>query len=298
MIGSIGLYKPEILTIGGDLTGKGIIPIVERPDGTFNATLFSKEYTMRNQQEVDRLVEKIRYNGWYEWRCTSQQMDEFRASKERQAQIFSQVIPETMKRWVSMARDSLKGKNVKLFILPGNDDDFVVDEVLRDPGCDYIMNPEGRVVEIDADHEMISTGYSNITPWHAYRDIAEEELAQKIETMASQVKNMSGCIFNFHCPPFNTLLDTAPKLDETLKPVMSGGAMKMAPAGSIAVRNAIEKYQPILGLHGHIHESKGVEKIGRTMCVNPGSEYGEGIVRGCLINIDKDSVKSYLFTSG
>jgi len=298
VVASVKLYKPDVITICGDLTGKGIIPIIERPDTTFTASFFGKEYAMRTQQEVGSLVEKIRLNGWYDWHCTPAQMDEFRASKELQTKIFSQVIPETMKRWVSMARDGLKGKNVRLFILPGNDDEFVVDEVLRDTGCDYITNPEGKIVQIDADHEMISTGYCNITPWHAYRDIPEEELAQKIEAMASQVKNMSSCIFNFHCPPFNTLLDAAPKLDKTLRPIMSGGATEMAPAGSVAVRNAIEKYQPFLGLHGHIHESRGVEKIGRTMCVNPGSEYGEGIVRGCLINMDKDSVKSYLFTSG
>jgi len=39
---------------------------------------------------------------------------------------------------------------------------------------------------------------------------------------------------------------------------MSGGQMVFAGAGSRAVRNAIEKHQPMLGLHGHIHEAQGV----------------------------------------
>jgi hypothetical protein len=94
------------------------------------------------------------------------------------------------------------------------------------------------------------------------------------------------------------LRDPAPKLDETFKPVLSGGQMVMAPAGSIAVRDAIKKYQPLAGFHGHIHESKGVASIGRTKCFNPGSEYGEGVLRGLLVDLTENGIKSYLFTSG
>jgi Icc-related predicted phosphoesterase len=235
-------------------------------------------------------------NGWYEWHCTPSDMENFRASEEMQARVFKQLIPETMKRWVSYATEALRGKKIRLFMLPGNDDDFVIDEALT--GSEGIVNPEGKVVMIDDEHEMISTGFTNITPWHAERDIPEDELAQKIEGMTSKVKNMKSAIFNFHCPPYGTMLDAAPKVDEKLRPVMSGGGVVIAPAGSTAVRAAIEKCQPLLGLHGHIHESRGLEKIGRTLCINPGSEYGEGILHGCIVNLGKDDIKSYLFTRG
>jgi len=66
----------------------------------------------------------------------------------------------------------------------------------------------------------------------------------------------------------------------------------------VAVREAIEKYKPLLGLHGHIHESRGVVNIGRTLCINPGSEYGEGIIRGAIVDLAKDKVLSYQLTSG
>ena len=49
----------------------------------------------------------------------------------------------------------------------------------------------------------------------------------------------------------------------------------MIHAGSTAVRASIEKHQPLVGLHGHIHESKGFVTLGRTLCLNPGSEYGK-----------------------
>jgi len=162
-----------------------------------------------------------------------------------------------------------------------------------------VINPEEKVVPVDDKHEMISTGYTNITPWNCPRDVSEEELAKKIENMTSKVTNMKNCIFNFHCPPYDSSIDSAPKLDKDLKPAVSpGGEMLMIPVGSTAVRAAIEKYQPLLGLHGHIHESRGTAKIGRTLCLNPGSEYGEGILRGALITLEDDKVKSHQLTSG
>ena len=290
------MYKPNVITVGGDLTGKGIVPVVQYPDGTFKANLYEKPYELRSKEEVSELVEKIRMNGWYEWQCTPSELDEFKANTEVQARVFKEVIPATIKRWVNYAEEALKGKNIKLFMLPGNDDYFAIDQAIT--GFDDIVNPEGKVVMIDDEHEMISTGFSNITPWHAERDIPEEELARKIDGMANEVKNMKSAIFNLHCPPYGTMLDEAPKVDAELRPVVSGGGVVMAPAGSTAVRGAIEKYQPLLGLHGHIHESRGLEKIGRTLCINPGSEYGEGILHGCIVNLGKDDVKSYLLTRG
>jgi len=294
----VEMYKPDVITVCGDLTGKGIVPIVQQSDGSFKSSFYDKVYELRSKEEVTKLVDKIRMNGWYEWHCTPSEMEDFRASEEVQARVFKQLIPETMKRWVSLATEALREKKVRLFMLPGNDDDFVIDEPLNATGSENIVNPEGKVVMIDDEHEMISTGFTNITPWHAERDIPEDELTRKIEDMTSKVKNMNSAIFNFHCPPYGTMLDAAPKVDEKLRPVMSGGGVVIAPAGSTAVRAAIEKYQPLLGLHGHIHESRGLEKIGRTLCINPGSEYGEGILHGCIVNLGKDYIRSYLFTCG
>jgi Icc-related predicted phosphoesterase len=296
VIKSVEIYKPDVITVCGDLTGKGIVPIVQQSDGTFRSSFYDKVYELQSSEEVAKLVGKIRMNGWYDWHCTPSEMEDFRTSEEIQARVFKQLIPETMKRWVSYSEEALKGKKVRLFMLPGNDDDFAIDEALS--GSDTIVNPEGKVVMIDEEHEMISTGFSNISPWHAERDIPEDQLARKIEDMTSKVKNMKSAIFNFHCPPYGTMLDAAPKVDEKLRPVMTGGGAVIAPAGSTAVRAAIEKHQPMLGLHGHIHESRGLEKIGRTLCINPGSEYGEGILRGCIVNLGKDGVMSHLFTCG
>jgi Icc-related predicted phosphoesterase len=165
----------------------------------------------------------------------------------------------------------------------------------------FIINPEGKVVKINEHNEMITCSYSNPTPWDTPREVCESELERKIESMMVYVKDVENCIFNLHAPPIDSNLDTCVKLDTTVyppKPIIIGGQPILVGAGSLAVRKAIEKYQPLLSLHGHIHESRGVIKIGKTLCLNPGSEYGEGILRGVIVNLSNKKVLSYQFTSG
>lgn len=273
-----------------------IVPIIEHSNNFFTAYFLGINYNLKTQEELHKLEKTIRDSGYYPYRTTPQELEELDANKAKLDELFSRLMIESVKNWVTICEENLRGKNVKCFISPGNDDSFAIDPILK--SSEIIINPEGTVVNLDERHEMISTGYSNITPFNCPRDISEDELNEKIEKMASQVKDMNNCIFNFHCPPYDSGLDMAPKLDETLKPIVKGGQIIYAPCGSIAVSNAIKKYQPLLGLHGHIHESRGTTVIGRTRCINPGSEYTEGILRGAVINLDEKGVRGYMLTSG
>jgi Icc-related predicted phosphoesterase len=217
---------------------------------------------------------------------------ELKQDSKKVDELFTRVMLETVERWIRVAEERMKRTGIKCYVMPSNDDQLIIDEAINK--SDYIVNPEGKFIQLDEDHEMISTGYSNVTPWMCPRDIPEEELEKKIEVMTTRVENMPNCIFNFHCPPQGTSLDVAPKLDENLKPVVSGGAVVEAHVGSTVVKNAIERYQPMLGMHWHIHESKGTYDIGRTLCITPGSEYTEGILPSVLIVIDEKKVKSFL----
>jgi Icc-related predicted phosphoesterase len=223
-------------------------------------------------------------------------MASLEADKNKVNQLFTRLMVDTVVRWVQMAEERLRDTGIKCFISPGNDDRWEVDEALNKSKT--LINPEEKVVELDQDHEMITLGLTNHTPWKSPREFDEDVLTESIEKMAAGVGNMRNCIFNLHCPPYGTIIDPAPKLDETLKPVLSGGQVVMTPAGSTAVRDSIKKHQPLIGLHGHIHESKGVVSIGRTKCFNPGSEYGEGVLRGLLVDLTEKGIKSHLFTSG
>jgi len=290
------IYKADVIVMGGDITGKMIIPLIEQPDQTFTAEFMGTKFTVKSKEEVEHLEKKIRASGFYPYRTSAEHILELKQDSRKIDELFTQLMVETAARWVRIAEERLKGTGIKCYLMPGNDDQLVIDQAIEK--SDYVVNPEGKVVQLDSNHEMISTGYSNITPWRCPRDIPEEDLEKKIEAMASQVENMQNCIFNFHCPPYGTTLDIAPKLDENLKPIVSGGAVIETHVGSVSVRKAIEKYQPLLGMHGHIHESRGTFRIGRTLCINPGSEYTEGILRCILVVIDEKSVKSFLPISG
>jgi len=289
-------YKANAIIVGGDITGKMIVPMVELPEGGYKAYYLGSEKIMSSKEELPQFEKMLYSSGYYGYRTDMAHMEEFKADPKKIDELFTRLMIERVEKWVKIADERLHGTNVKCFVQPGNDDRYEIDEILA--RTKTIINPEGSLQEIDG-HEMISTGHANITPWRCPRDISEEELEAKITAMASQLKTPSTAIFCFHVPPYNTLLDPAPVLDENLKPQLEpGGGFKVAPAGSLAVRKAIEKYQPLLGLHGHIHESRSAEKIGRTLCVNPGSEYSEGVMRGVVIELEENKVKDYAFTQG
>ncbi len=291
------MYDAHVVIMGGDMTGKMIVPIVKVDENTFRSKLLGTEVIVKDKAEVQKLEDNIRFNGFYPYYTNSTEMEALNKDPTKVDALFNQLMAETLKRWMELAEQRLKDLKAKIYMTPGNDDSFAIDDVLN--SSNTIVNPEGKVVMIDDHHEMISSGFSNPTPWDSPRESSEQELENKIESMASQVKDMNRCIFNFHCPPYNSGIDVAPRIGKDLKPVVSPGTgVEMIAVGSTAVRKTIEKYQPMMALHGHIHEARGEAKIGKTICYNPGSEYGEGILRGIIVNIDEKGVKSRLFVSG
>lgn len=295
-ISAAKLYKVDVAVLGGDITGKMTIPIIKRSDGTYTANFMDKTYILKTQEELRELEANICYVGFYPYYMDEKEVEELQGNREKSRQIFENLMCKRVEEWIKLADERLKGSSIKCYITGGNDDPLEVTQVIKEFKSEHVTNPEGEVVRLN-DHEMISCGYGNITPWKCPRDIPEDELADKIEDMVSQVEDVGNCIFNFHIPPINSTLDTCVKLDTSVmppKPIIGENIS----AGSIAVRKAIEKYQPLLGLHGHIHESRGAIRIGRTLCLNPGSEYSEGILRAVIVNVAKNHIVSYQFITG
>lgn len=289
-------YKADVQILGGDITGKVVVPIFAEANGKYQVHFQGGDYVLTQENEVLSMEKQIHDAGFYSFRAKPEEVEKINASPAAKDALFEKLMVERLTRWMQIADERLSGTNIQCYVMAGNDDAHIVDSVLN--GAKAVVNPEGRVVEVTDHLEMVSSGYSNMTPWKCPRDVSEEELAKRIEDMTCMVKDFSKCIFNLHCPPYGTNIDQAPLLDEKLQPKMGPSGMQMEPVGSKAVKDAIEKHQPLLGLHGHIHESRGVCKINKTLCINPGSEYGEGILRGALISIKNDRVESYSFTSG
>jgi Icc-related predicted phosphoesterase len=280
--------------VSGDLTGKAIVPVVERPDGTYEAhtrDILGEDRVAKTADELKTLEEIISNVGYYPKHMTPEEVTELRKDPALLHAELTNVIDTRIQEWLALADERLAGKSTRFFMMPGNDDPLEIGDMIN--RSSRVINPEGKVIELDADHEMISLGYSNSTPWKTYREISEDELADRIERMARLLKKPNAAIFNFHVPPYDTPLDSAPVLDENLRPKVVMGDLLRAPVGSKAVRASIEKYQPLLGLHGHIHESGGEFRLGRTLCLNPGSEYASGILRGYVFEINEKGISKY-----
>ncbi|MEM2122509.1 MAG: metallophosphoesterase [Candidatus Bathyarchaeia archaeon] len=294
-LNAANFYKVSILVLGGDVTGKIIVPIIRDENG-YHANIKGIRREAKDEAQLQELEKEVRASGGYPYLTDAEEMRQLQSDTAKVDSIFRHLMLETLRSWIKLAEDRLRNSGVSLYITGGNDDIPEIKAVIRE--SDYVIDPEERVVEIDGKYEMISLGWSNPTPWNTPRECPEEELMEKIEDMVARVRDVKKSIFNLHVPPIDTIIAECQKLDKDLKPVFEGSEPVMISGGSTAVRGAIEKYQPLLGLHGHIHESRGVVKIGRTLCVNPGSEASEGILRGVIINLDGDSVKSYQLTAG
>jgi uncharacterized protein len=295
-INAAKFYKAQTLILGGDITGKVMIPIVNQGNGRWIADYLGEPREFNKEDKVAEFGKNLAEGGIYTITVSKSEYDEMQAKKERVDKAFSESIRGSLERWLELASVRLKETGARCYISVGNDDDVVVDEILSKV-TDNIIFCEEKIVRID-EHEMISYGTSNKTPWNSPREADEPILKAKLEEMASKLEQSEKSIFSIHVPPIDSGIDAAPMVDENFKPVMKGGQPVMIAAGSSAVREILEKYKPLMGLHGHIHESRGIYKLGRTTCINPGSEYGQGILRGAIVDIEESKVADYLLVSG
>lgn len=288
-------YKAGVLVMGGDILGKAIVFLEETRPGVFVTQERGQRLELTSESELQEFEKVAGDKGLYAYRCREDERDALYASGEVEA-LFEQLMKARLEEWVALADERLAGTGVRCYMMGGNDDPPVVLEALE--GGRIVRNPEGGPVQLDDDSEMISLGWSNPTPWNTPRECSEDELARRIDALMQQVKRPDTSVMNLHVPPYGSGLDDAPELNADLKVQSSLGQTRFKPVGSTAVRAAIERYQPLLGLHGHIHEAHASCKIGRTVCVNPGSDYGEGVLHGVLATLHKGKLRGYQMVSG
>jgi uncharacterized protein len=288
-------YPADALVMGGDLTGKALVPIVREGDGSYSAEVIGELRTARTAEELDQMQRAISTNGMYPLIVDPDEARALATDTARREEAFERALLDELRLWVQFADERLAHSDARAFVIPGNDDPWEVDEVLAS-GSSVVACDE--IVEQVGPHEMASFGYSNRTPWHTPRELDEEEIYARLKRLVDQLEEPGRAILNVHVPPYESSLDTAFEVDEDLHYVLKGGRPHEIPAGSPAVRQIIEEAQPLLSLHGHIHESRGVTKIGRTVAINPGSDYGSGHLDGCLVHLAPEKVVNQYLVSG
>jgi uncharacterized protein len=292
-------YNARVLILGGDVCGKVMVPIVHTGNGHHEAQLMGEPVTVDGTEELDALVKSIRMGGYYPYVTTPDELEALAEDTDMRDRVFNALIGQTLARWVAIAEDRLAGAGVSMYMMLGNDDDPEMARYLE--GSSVVQHAEDKVLEMAGGLSLLSFGYSNRTPWNSPRELDEDALYERVERLAMQVEEPDRCVFNLHCPPIASGLDDAPMIDEDLRPVatLAAGGVATKGVGSTATRRAIEAFSPLVGLHGHVHESGGTCRIGRTTCFNPGSEYGTGILRGVLLAFDsKRGLRNFMFTTG
>ena len=287
-------YEVDVLILGGDMTGKAVVPFIHQGGKNYRVTLLEQEFNTTTDEELQDMVKRVRSRGYYPYPTNPDEMSELEKNPERVSQIFCQEVLKVVQQWMDLADKKLEGTDLKVYCSPGNDDMEAVDDIVR--SSRRVLLVEGQVTPLDAHHEMIASGWSNRTPWNTEREEDEEQLKVRYEAMISRLKDPHNAVFNIHVPPYKSGLDEAPELDKDLRPVLAGQSLK--PVGSTALRKAIDTTQPLLGLHGHIHEGRGSMRIGRTLCINPGSMYEQGTLLGAIVKLGKNKIENYVLTSG
>lgn len=288
------VYEADVLLMGGDCTGKMVIPIIDRGDGSFTCSWSEGDIVISDNGELADLEIRIKNDGLYPVRMTAEEQSHYASDADALKGLFERVMVGTLTEWLELAKTRLADSGRQVIVTPGNDDEFSVDRVIE--ASDFIQAGEGRILRIGDRHEMLSVGWANETPWDTPRETTEEELAKKIAALADQIEDMDNAIFNIHVPPYGTGLDDAPELEDAETVKRGGGIMKAV--GSTAVRDSILEYQPLLSLHGHIHESRGVQRLGRTTAINPGSTYNDWSLQGVIVDLDDKQVTRQMPTTG
>jgi Icc-related predicted phosphoesterase len=289
-------FDADVVVLGGDITGKAMVPIVQRPGGSWDASLQDRHETLETEGEVEEFGKRVMNRGYYPIRVSEEEYRALQADEELVDKRFKEVMLEGTERWIAMAEDRLAGTGIRVVACPANDDVFEIDDLLA--GARVVeTGDEDHPIEL-GDFTMVSMGWTNPTPWHTFREAEEPELARRIERALAHAGDPSTTIFNFHAPPHGSKLDNAPALNPDLSYVSGGQALR--PVGSTSVREAIRRFQPLLSLHGHIHESRGSARIGSTLALNPGSAYEEGVLQAAIVNLDprKRKVRTYQLVNG
>jgi uncharacterized protein len=289
-------YGVDAVLIAGDLTGKALVPIVHEADGSWSAMLLGSRRTARTDDELVDLERSIADIGYYGVRVTPEERAAMETDPALVRRHFEEQIASRIRSWLDLAAERLEGSSIPILLMPGNDDDFVIDPILAE--SQYARDVNGQVVELTPWHQLVSMGWSSPTPWSTPRELPEEEFLDRLSSLLGGVRDTRRTVMMTHVPPYDSGLDTAPLLSPSLQPTVSAGDVLRGPVGSHGVRRAIETFKPVLGVHGHIHESGGERRIGSTLCVNAGSEANHGVLRGYLIDLSESGVERTLRVEG
>jgi Icc-related predicted phosphoesterase len=294
-LGAARVFGADALVLGGDLTGKVLVPILRESTG-YSVCLGSESMFVESEAELAEVKRSLSDSGRYAAVVEPDALQRVAGDEEFREQLLRDAAVAQVSRWVEEAEQVLLPLGVECYVMAGNDDRLEVVEVLS--ASRFVVNHDERIVSIRGVVPLVGLGASNPTPFRSPRELPEPEIAARLNGLLQRLPDPGQAILNAHCPPFGTGLDLAPEIGPDKEIISYGGQPRMVPVGSTAVLEAIKRYQPLLGLHGHCHDSRHRCNIGSTTCVNPGSSYSQGFLEGVVIDIESGKIGNCQFVNG
>ena len=207
-------YDADVLILGGDVAGKGLVP-VQRQGDLLLAEVRGERVSVP-VADADQLRSEINMLGFYAVEMDEQEIARIGSDKPYLEELFRREITAQLEAWCGLVADRLEPR-IRCIITPGNDDPVEIDAVLE--RAERIECPERTLCDLGP-VLLASIGDVTPTPWNTEREYSEEELAERIAAMMDKVGDGRSTVVNFHNPPYASGLDTAPELDENLRPVL------------------------------------------------------------------------------
>jgi Icc-related predicted phosphoesterase len=278
----------DTLVVAGDWSGKQSLLVLKQPNGSaIYVDLDGAERPLAPDQLSGQL-EIWRDSGIYPVLVDGADA----SSISKFDSLARDVRALRLKQWLDYGQERTRAATTKVFAIPGNDDGPEIDDVLLNHS--WVCDVDERVIRY-REYQILGLGFSTPTPWKTPRELSEEEIASRLRKMASQVDDWSRTISIIHVPPYNSGIDLAPEIvgeDGSLPRETGRGNVSI---GSRAVRSFIESQQPLAVLAGHCHGSRGLARIGSTICVNAGSQYHHGSLSACLLSFRKSKMLGHQF---
>lgn len=261
--------------------------------------MFGEVKVINSDEQVKTISKTLRDNGYYPYVTDEEEYNNIANDKDYFKKVLLKVMEEYFRVDISKIENNYRKLGVKLVYLAGNDDpkEFV-NKIYEEYDNDVLIPIDEKTMNIN-DYMFLGFGYSNETPWHTARELPEREIEERLIKLFSGLNRneLDRTIAIIHVPPYGTTIDQAPKLTNDLKPVVEGGVVAMEHVGSTAVRRILENFGPLIGLHGHVHESYGIDFLNAKCCnkkipvVNAGSEYQGGMLRFAYLMLEDLKLK-------
>ncbi|MDQ5811529.1 MAG: metallophosphoesterase, partial [Actinomycetota bacterium] len=109
-------YEADVMVLGGDMTGKALVPIVEEGSGRWRASLLENRYNFESEEEVKEFEDAVRRRGYYPFRTDPDKMSELESNEELRNELFHKEMLGTVERWMRMADEKLEGTDIQCFV--------------------------------------------------------------------------------------------------------------------------------------------------------------------------------------